>query len=69
MYEVGMLWVGGNEGLQRSPTKNIILLVVTVTGQGDNPTYDFFPPRAVGSQLGLAWFHCLQDIKVADLSP
>ena len=27
-----------NEGLQGSPTKNIIILVVTVTGRGDNPT-------------------------------
>ncbi len=26
-----------NEGLQGSPTKNVTILVVTVTGQGDNP--------------------------------
>ena len=29
-----------NEGLQESPTKNIIILVVTVTGQGDTPKYN-----------------------------
>ena len=28
-----------NEGLSGSPTKNIIILVVTVTGGGDNPKY------------------------------
>ena len=42
----GMCWVVppprmpvANEGLLGSPTKNIIILVVTVTGQGDNPMY------------------------------
>ncbi len=28
-----------NEGLYGSPTKNVIILVVTVTGRGDNPKY------------------------------
>ena len=28
-----------NEGFWGSPTKNIIILVVTVTGQGDNPMF------------------------------
>ena len=30
----------GNEGLQGFPTKNVMILVVTVTGKGDNPTSD-----------------------------
>ena len=29
----------GNEGLQGFPTKNVIMLVVTVTGRGDNLRY------------------------------
>ena len=28
-----------NEGLQGSPTKNVIILVVTVTVRGPHPTY------------------------------
>ena len=28
-----------NEGLYGFPTKNVIILVVTLTGKGDNPTY------------------------------
>ena len=27
----------GNERLEGSPTKNVIILVVTLTGRGDNP--------------------------------
>ncbi len=40
-----IIWVvpppsnSGNEGLQGFPTKNVIILVVTLTGRGDNPTY------------------------------
>ncbi len=30
-----------NEGLQGSPTKHVIILVVSVTGRGDNPKYIF----------------------------
>ena len=29
----------GNEGLWGFPTKNVIILVVTLTGRGDNPNY------------------------------
>ena len=28
-----------NEGLEGSPTENIMILVGTVTGQGDNPSH------------------------------
>ena len=31
-----------NEGVEGSPTKNMIMLVVTATGQGDNPRYTLY---------------------------
>ena len=42
-----IIWVvpppsnSGNEGLEGFPTKNVIILVVTLTGRGDNPMYHF----------------------------
>ena len=42
--DLGIFWVVppprmpvANESLQGSPTKNVIILVVTATGRGDNP--------------------------------
>ena len=44
----------GNEGLEGSPTKNVIILVVTLTGRGDNPNstmimiiHHFAPPFGI----------------------
>ena len=56
-----------NEGVEGSPTKNMIMLVVTATGQGDNPRYTlYFAFPKILSDRGPKVFPCPQERKMAD---